>query len=142
MNIQTIVEAQRKFAAAGIAKDIDFRKQQLLKLKDVLKQNEELLYQAIYEDFKKSRFETYFTEFALIYQEIDLAVKHVARWAKPRKVRTALVNQPGKSFILSEPYGVTLIIGTWNYPYQLTLVLHFINIHTIKTQEVCLYMSI
>lgn len=37
------------------------------------------------------------------------------------KIRTGLVNQPGKSFILPEPYGTTLIIGAWNYPYQLTL---------------------
>ncbi|ARM33178.1 aldehyde dehydrogenase [Legionella longbeachae] len=121
MDIHTVVEAQRKFAMAGQAKKILFRKQQLQKLKDILKQKEQELFQALYADIKKSQFETYLTELALIYHEIDKAIKYVAKWSKPIKIRTGLVNQPGKSFILPEPYGTTLIIGAWNYPYQLTL---------------------
>lgn len=121
MDIHTVVEAQRKFAMAGQAKKILFRKQQLQKLKDILKQKEQELFQALYADIKKSQFETYLTELALIYHEIDKAIKYVAKWSNPIKIRTGLVNQPGKSFILPEPYGTTLIIGAWNYPYQLTL---------------------
>ncbi|CAM2954694.1 aldehyde dehydrogenase [Legionella steigerwaltii] len=122
MKIHTVVEEQRKFAAEGKAKAIDFRKQQLQKLKTILKQNEQLLSEALYADIKKSQFETYLTELALIYHELDKAVKSVHKWAKPKATRTGLVNQPGKSFILPEPYGTTLIIGAWNYPYQLTLI--------------------
>lgn len=121
MNISTIIEKQRNFAAAGQAKEINFRKQQLQKLKTLLKQNEQVLYQAIYVDLKKSQFETYLTELALLYHELDQAIKKVNKWASPKKVSTGLVNFPGKSFIISEPYGITLIIGAWNYPYQLTL---------------------
>ncbi|WP_454784306.1 aldehyde dehydrogenase [Legionella sp. WA2024007413] len=122
MNIQTIVEEQRAFAAGGQAKEIDFRKQQLQKLKTILKQNEQLLYEALYADIKKSKFETYLTELAMIYHELDQAIKWVHKWAKPRPKRTELMVQPAKSFILPEPYGTTLIIGAWNYPYQLTLI--------------------
>lgn len=121
MDIQTIIEQQRKFSDSGIAKDIRFRKQQLKKLREVLKQNEELLYQAIYSDIKKSKFEAYLTELTLVYQEIELALKNVARWSKTKKVTTGIANFPGKSFIIPEPYGTTLIIGAWNYPFQLTL---------------------
>ncbi|KTD40425.1 aldehyde dehydrogenase [Legionella parisiensis] len=121
MNIHTVVEEQRKFAAAGQAKNIDFRKQQLQKLKTIIKQNEQLLSEALYADIKKSQFETYLTELAMIYHELDQAIKSVRKWAKPKAKRTDLVLQPGKSFILPEPYGTTLIIGAWNYPYQLTL---------------------
>ncbi|MCW8408191.1 aldehyde dehydrogenase [Legionella sp. PATHC035] len=122
MNIHTVVKEQRIFSAGGAAKAIDFRKQQLQKLKTVLKQNEQLLSEALYADIKKSQFETYLTELALIYHELDKAIKFVNKWAKPKATRTELVNQPGKSFILPEPYGTTLIIGAWNYPYQLTLI--------------------
>ncbi|WP_392536505.1 aldehyde dehydrogenase [Legionella sp. 227] len=122
MNIHTVVKEQRIFSAGGAAKAIDFRKQQLQKLKTVLKQNEQLLSEALYADIKKSQFETYLTELALIYHELDKAIKCVNKWAKPKATRTELVNQPGKSFILPEPYGTTLIIGAWNYPYQLTLI--------------------
>ncbi|STY29977.1 aldehyde dehydrogenase [Legionella wadsworthii] len=121
MNIHTVVEEQRKFATIGQAKAIDFRIQQLQKLKKILKENEQNLYNALYSDIKKSPFETYLTELALTYHEIDKAIKTVYKWAKPKPARTLLVLQPGKSFILPEPYGTTLIIGAWNYPYQLTL---------------------
>lgn len=120
MDIHSVVEKQRAFAAAGTAKDINFRKQQLHQLKRIIKENEDLLYEAIHKDIKKSKFETYLTELALVYQEIDEAIKRVSKWAKPKKVKTNLANQPGKSFIIPEPYGTTLIIGAWNYPYQLT----------------------
>jgi aldehyde dehydrogenase (NAD+) len=121
MDIKAIIEQQRNFALKGDAKNIDFRKQQLRKLKSILQSNESMLYQAIYKDFKKSEFETYLTELVLIYHEIDVAIKNLAKWSKPRRVRTELMSQPGKSYILPEPYGTTLIIGAWNYPYQLTL---------------------
>lgn len=142
MNIRDVVEAQRQFAAAGQAKNIDFRKQQLRKLKAILQQNEPLLYQAIYDDFKKSKFETYLTELALLYQEINLAIKRVDKWAKLKKVRTELPSQPGKSFIIPEPYGTTLIIGAWNYPYNLTLLplvsaLAAGNTSILKPSELC-----
>ncbi|EKT56321.1 aldehyde dehydrogenase family protein [Providencia sneebia] len=119
--IEEVVFQQKKFADAGIAKDISFRKKQLKKLKMVLQENENLLCDAIYEDVKKSKFETYVTELALIYHDIDSYIKHLDKWAKPLKVKTNIANLPGKSFIISEPYGTTLIIGAWNYPYQLTL---------------------
>ena len=121
MDIQAIVERQKLFAIEGRAKDIIFRKQQLIKLKTLLQENEPMLFKAIYEDFKKSEFETYLTELGMLYHEIDLAIKNVAKWAKPKVVRTELISQPGKSYILPEPFGTTLIIGAWNYPYQLTL---------------------
>lgn len=119
MDIHTVVEAQRRFADSGQAKDITFRKQQLQRLKTVLKNNEEMLHKAIYSDLKKSKFETYLTELAPIYHELDIAIKKLHQWAKPKKVRTELATMPGKSFIMPEPYGTTLIIGAGNYPYQL-----------------------
>lgn len=85
MDIHSVIEKQRAFAAVGTAKDINFRKQQLHKLKNIIKENEPLLYQAIHKDIKKSKFETYLTELALIYHEIDTAIKRVSKWAKPKK---------------------------------------------------------
>lgn len=121
MDIQTVIELQKKFSYLGRSKDIEFRKNQLRHLKNIIKQNEALLCEAIYLDINKSTFETYLTEFAFIYQEINYALKYINKWSKPKKVRTGIANFPGKSFILPEPYGTALIIGPWNYPYQLIL---------------------
>lgn len=119
--IKEVVLRQKKFSDLGTSKDVSFRISQLQKLKKILKDNESLLCEAIYEDIKKSKFETYVTELALVYNEIDVCIKNLDKWSKPLKVKTNILNLPAKSFIISEPYGTTLIIGAWNYPYQLTL---------------------
>ncbi len=121
MNYQEIIDQQRQFFNTNTTKNISFRIKELKRLKEILKKNEAELYKSIYKDFKKSEFETYTTELSIIYHEIDLAVKKVKKWAKKKKVSTGLTNLPGKSYIIPEPYGTILVIGAWNYPYQLSL---------------------
>ncbi|MFB0967596.1 MAG: aldehyde dehydrogenase family protein, partial [Cloacibacterium sp.] len=80
-----------------------------------------LLYDAIYQDFGKSEFETFGTEISFVYKDIDYYLKNLKSFAKPKSVLTNIVNQMGSSKIVFEPLGNCLIIGAWNYPYQLTL---------------------
>lgn len=122
MNYKEIITDQTNFFNSNITKDIGFRIEQLKKLKTVIRNYEEILYKAIYEDFKKSKFDTYTTEISFIYHSIDEAIKMLPKWSKRKRVRTNIINQPAKSFIISEPLGVCLIIGAWNYPYQLSLL--------------------
>lgn len=116
-----LIKKQKTFFNSLQTKPLLFRKKMLKKLKEVIRQNEEALYEAIYKDFKKSKFDTYTTELSFIYHEIDYYVKNLSKLAKPKKVRTNIVNQLGKSHVYAEPYGNCLIIGAWNYPYQLSL---------------------
>jgi aldehyde dehydrogenase (NAD+) len=120
--MNNVFEKQQRFFHNNKTKDLNFRKEQLEKLLTVLKENEEQLYDAIYKDFGKSSFETYTTELALIYHEIKLALRKLKQWSKPKRVSTNLANFPAKSYIIPEPYGNALIIGAWNYPYQLSLL--------------------
>lgn len=121
MDFATIFQSQKEFFNSHQTKNVAFRKETLLKLKNVLKANEERLYDAIYKDFRKGRFDTFLTELNLVYNEIDFFLKNLDTLSKPKKVKTSLSLQPGKSHIYYDPLGVTLIIGAWNYPYQLTL---------------------
>ncbi len=121
MNYQDLIDKQRQFFETNTTKDISFRCKELKRLKSILQANETQLYQAIDQDFKKSEFETYVTELSIIYHEIDLAVSNVKKWARKKRVRTSLPNLPGKNYIIPEPYGSVLVIGAWNYPYQLSL---------------------
>ncbi len=116
-----IIEKQQLFFNSNATKSIEFRILQLKKLKKILKANEEIMNVAIYEDFKRSSFENYTAEQGLIIDEIDTACKNLKKWAKPKKVKTNLVNMPAKSYIIAEPLGTTLVIGAWNYPYLLSL---------------------
>ena len=121
MNYADILQQQKTFFNTHATKDLDFRKAQLQKLKKLVKSNEKLLYDAIYQDFGKSEFETFGTEISFIYKDIDYYLKNLKSFAKPKNVLTNFVNQMGSSKIVFEPLGNCLVIGAWNYPYQLTL---------------------
>ncbi len=117
-----IFTLQKKLFNSGHTKNTTCRKDYLLRLKNLLEHNEERLYEAIYKDFGKSPFDTFNTELSIIYKEIDYYLKNIGRLSKPKKVKTNLLNQPASSYIYTEPLGCVLIIGAWNYPYQLSLM--------------------
>jgi aldehyde dehydrogenase (NAD+) len=118
--MKKVVSNQRLFFNTNKTKDINFRISQLKKLKEILQKNEQRMEEAIYADFSKSAFDNYSTEIALLYLEINEAVKKIKKWSSRKRVPTDLVNLPGRSYIMPEPLGVTLIIGAWNYPFQLS----------------------
>ncbi|WP_319557497.1 aldehyde dehydrogenase [Thiomicrorhabdus sp.] len=122
MKIADVINAQHEFFRFNHTKDTDFRIRQLKKLKQLISDNETTLYQAIFNDFGKSEFETYLAELSPIYHEIDLALKNIQKWSKRQRVRTDLANFPAKSYLVPEPLGSVLVIGAWNYPYHLSLI--------------------
>lgn len=121
MNFQEILSKQKEFFATQKTKSLKFRKMQLELLKKSIKDNETLLYEAIYKDFGKSRFDTFTTEISFVLNDIDFYLKNLNSLARPKRVKTNLVNQLGSSKIYHDPLGCTLVIGAWNYPYQLSL---------------------
>ena len=121
MNFQEIHQSQQEFFKTQKTKNIKFRKMYLEKLKSVLIKNERLLYEAIYADFGKSKFDTFTTEISFVIKDIDYNLKHLNSFSAPKKVKTNIVNQLGSSRIYNEPLGCVLVIGAWNYPYQLSL---------------------
>jgi aldehyde dehydrogenase (NAD+) len=114
------IQQQRDFFFSGKTKDIDFRIAQLKKLKQLLIDHETKMAEAILLDFGKSEFDLYTTELSIIYSDIDESIKKVKSWSKRKRIRTNVLNMPAKSFIIPEPLGVSLIIGAWNYPFQLS----------------------
>ncbi|OAB78887.1 aldehyde dehydrogenase [Cochleicola gelatinilyticus] len=118
--MQTIISLQRAFYNSQATKKIAFRREQLETLERMLTENEAALDDAIYKDFKKSAFENYVSELALLYHDIKQAKRNLKRWTRKKKVSTNLMNFPASSYMLSEPLGVCLVMGAWNYPYQLS----------------------
>ena len=51
-----------------------------------------------------------------------LALNNLSDWVKPEAPEVPLVNKADNCFVISEPLGMALIIGAWNYPVQLTLL--------------------
>jgi aldehyde dehydrogenase (NAD+) len=105
----------------NITRDFSWRKQQLQAIKSLVVENEKSLLNALQEDLAKPTLEAWITEISYITNDVDHVCKHLNSWAKPKRVNTPLLAQPGKSFIKPEPQGTVLIIGAWNYPLQLVL---------------------
>jgi aldehyde dehydrogenase (NAD+) len=120
-DIKTLLADQKRFFNTGKTKDIGFRKEKLETLHRVLGENEEKVLNALGHDLSKSLYEGYLTEFGIILDEIRFAKKHLTKWARPRRVRTHLFQFPASSYIYPEPYGISLIISPWNYPFQLIM---------------------
>ncbi|HTX71280.1 MAG TPA: aldehyde dehydrogenase family protein [Rectinemataceae bacterium] len=114
-------DEKRAFFDAGSTLDPGFRRAMLGKLKLMLARHEEAILEALAADLGKPRFEAYSSELAILYGEIDEALKHLATWMRPERVKTPLVMMPSRSRVYRSPLGVVLIIGPWNYPFQLLL---------------------
>ncbi|SRX55215.1 Aldehyde dehydrogenase [Aequorivita sp. CIP111184] len=119
-SMKEIVSQQRKFFNTQVTKNLNFRRKQLKTLQKALEQNEALLNEAIYNDFKKSEFDNYTSELSLLYKDIKEARSNIFNWARTKPVSTGILNFPASSYIIPEPLGVCLVIGAWNYPYQLS----------------------
>lgn len=119
--IEKIVKQQQNHFQSGATRDVPVRIEQLKKLKGVLKNNEQQIFDALEKDFKKPALETYGTELGVLYTEIDFVASNLKSWTRPEKVRGSIINFPSQNTIYREPYGVALVIGAWNYPIHLTL---------------------
>jgi len=120
-NITAILQQQRAFFATGCTKDISFRVESLRKLERWVREHREDIFAALKQDLNKPPFETYATEMGVVLDELKFALKHIRSWSKPKRVRTNLKNFPSSGRIYPEPYGVTLVMSPWNYPFNLTL---------------------
>ncbi len=119
--IQSLVKEQKAFFNTGQTKDAGFRKTQLDTLQKAVSGNRTKILGALQQDLSKSAYEGYLTEVGIVLDEIRFIKKHLFKWAKARRVRTHLFQFPGSSHIYAEPYGVSLIISPWNYPFQLVI---------------------
>lgn len=115
------VKRQREWFATGQSLDVDFRIAQLKKLRTLIEKHEQDIMDALMQDLGKSAFEAFATEIGMALNPIDHAIKSTAKWARPKRVPTPLFHFVGSSQIYSDPYGVTLIISPWNYPFQLAV---------------------
>ena len=119
--IKQLVLTQRKFFCTGATLPIETRIHALKNLKTCILKYEAEINAAIKKDLGKSSFESYMCETGLTLSEISYMLKHISSFAREKRVLTPLAQFHSRSYKKPSPYGVTLIMSPWNYPFMLTM---------------------
>lgn len=121
MDIRELVQQQKVYFNSGATRNVGQRKQLLKKLYDKIVQREAEINEALRQDLGKSSAESYMCEVGMTLSEITHMRRHLSGYARPRHVPTPIAQFPSRSYILKEPYGCTLVMSPWNYPFLLTM---------------------
>lgn len=119
--IKTFLEKQRNYFASGQTLNVSFRLEMLKTLQKSIMSYESEIFDALKKDLNKAPFEAYETEVGIVLEELRYTIRNIWSWTKPKRVKTPLAHFKSTSYILSEPYGIVLIMSPWNYPFQLTI---------------------
>lgn len=119
--VENLHEKQKAFFASQITRGNSYRIEKLRALKKEIQSMEKDIYQALKKDLRKSSFESMTSETVLVEKEIDKMIRMLPLWNRPQKAKSSLINFPSKDYIIHEPYGNTLVISPWNYPFQLAV---------------------
>ncbi len=109
------------YFASGATKSVSWRKRQLNAFLTLLKNEEKAISKALHLDLNKSPEEAFLTEVGYLIKDVKYLIKNVESWMKPSRKGTPMLATPAKSVIIPEPLGTCLVIGAWNYPFQLSL---------------------
>ena len=119
MDFAPLTLRQRRHFNTGATRPLAFRQEQLRRLQSAIKSRDAEILEALRADLRKPAHEAYTSEIGLVLSDIRHALKHLPAWMSPRRRRLPLIAWPGRGCVLAEPLGVALIIGPWNYPFQL-----------------------
>ena len=121
MALALSIEAMREPIDRGVSRPLAWRLEQLDRLAGLLSSHEAEVLEALATDLGKAPLEATF-ELVAIRQELAHTRRQLRRWMAPQAVGIDLALKPARAFLQAEPLGCVLIIGPWNYPFQLTLL--------------------
>ena len=119
--IKSLLGRQQSFYKSGATIPVKFRINQLKKLYETVKKYQNEVNDALKADLGKSHYEGFMCESGLVLAEISYMIRHTKSFARPKTVYTPLAQFASHSFRQPVPYGNTLIMSPWNYPFLLTI---------------------
>ena len=120
-NIEQIVNQQHEYFKTLKTYDFSFRNQQLTLLYQKIKEYQKDIEQALYQDLRKSSFEAYSTEIGYVLISIRHMQKNLKKWMKPNRKTAPYYLFGSYDTVTYQPLGISLIIGPFNYPFQLVI---------------------
>lgn len=119
--IDDILQLQRDFYDNGATIPVSFRKKQLKNLYQAVQKYRPQIEEALKKDLGKSSYESFMCEIGLVLSEISYMIRHVKKFSKRKTVYTPLAQFASHSYVQPVPYGNTLIMSPWNYPFLLSI---------------------
>ncbi len=117
-----VVARLRATFRTGRTKPVEWRTEQLRRLRALLTENGPDLEAALHADLGKSATEAQRTEIGFTVREIDHTLDHLADWLRPEPAPVpAHLGTDATAWTQYDPLGVVLVIAPWNYPAQLLL---------------------
>ncbi|KAJ5109217.1 Beta-apo-4'-carotenal oxygenase [Penicillium angulare] len=121
-DIPARVSTARKAFLEHKTRDVEFRLVQLRKLYWAIKDNEEEFAEALAQDLNKPRFETELAEYGWLLNDIIFFTRNLHKFVKDEKAPDIELTFKFMSpKIRKDPLGCVLVIGAFNFPFQLTL---------------------
>ena len=120
-DLQAAFDAQRRQAPQLALTTAGERIERIRRIQTWIDSNENAIYQALYDDFRKPSAEVMLSELLPLRAEIKHTIGHLKRWMKSQRVPTPMSLIGTRSYLIHEPKGNVLIIAPWNYPFVLTL---------------------
>lgn len=121
MEIEELVKSQKEFYNTQVTNNVNYRIEKLKKLKNIIKEKQDKICEALKKDLEKSSTESYMSEIGMVLEDLSYIIKHTKKWSKRKYVPTPLSQFPAVSFRQAMSYGVVLIVSPWNYPFLLTM---------------------
>lgn len=120
-DLLTIMESQERFFSSQKTRSLEFRKKCLQRLAETIEKRSAEILEVLSSDLGKPELEAYVSEVYFTLNEIRYFLKNLSRWTKPERVGSPFYFFPARSEIRREPFGTSLIVAPWNYPFQLSL---------------------
>ena len=119
--IDILYQKQKTFFDSQVTQSNAFRIKKLKALKKEINLKEQDIFEALHKDLRKSEFESMTSETVLVEKEITKMIRMLPLWNRPQRAKSSLINFPSRDYLIPEPYGNSLIISPWNYPFQLAV---------------------
>lgn len=118
-NIEQIIKQQHDYFKTLKTHEYAFRMKQLTLLYQKIKYYQKEIEEALYLDLRKTAFEAYSTEIGYVLSSIENTKKHLKKWMKSKTKLAPYYLFGAYDKIIYRPLGISLIIGPFNYPFQL-----------------------
>ncbi|UXI21611.1 ATP-binding cassette sub-family G member 1 [Sarcoptes scabiei] len=120
-DFNSIIQKLRNEFSTGRTRSLDYRKKQLMQLYRFLDENQKLIIDTLNNDLRKPWFETIVVEVDFVLNEIRSTLSNIDYYVSKKNVHKSMTTMFDDTFVHSQPYGLVLIVGAWNYPIQIIL---------------------